>query len=639
MRVMIPYAIDEDVLESSSIDIDDDGYPEWSATRSVGQKLLISMQSTTAPRLATYSIDSNGRVHQVQEIQAQDFSTYHPRTDISDRQDYIVAGTYDTATRNLSLYKFEEGLFTFVTNGFPDDSLETSNLSCGGSFVLVSFYDDIRAIPLKLFKFIDGSMVRVSMPQGLRYIKNIHAIKWSTGGNYLMVAYQTDRLPPYGSTNLSLYEKNSDGSFDLAWEGEGFHYDVTYGDHQDIFFRGDVFYLLRISGFSFLDVKTLSLTNVSMTGMRTPTCLSLVPGGGLIALTSYRQVEDTTSNYLQIYENIGGTWTKMANPTQPPGDSWSCEWDQTGTYLYVAHDGTPGITIYERNTETNVLSIVTSPVGTGSIVDGRNLKLLRGFDGYMTGEVVYKGTSLFESAVDENTTNPDNLLLHPIVHWTEIGSVNRWRMFDDFGNTYSEADNSIVVVLVPDKAGADLVAWFDVISDTIKVDRLSAENAILWTSTVDLDDRYKEDYKTSGVLDLDQALIAGEKIRITFTNTAKKVQVGKVIFGEVESLGDTQWGVESKVISRSDKRTDTFGRTFLRVVPSAKEIRAEGVVSDADKVFSIFKKVESLPCAWDFNGDNTSFSSLVGYGIYDDHGIVWHGTNYIKLRIIILGLI
>ena len=632
MRVMIPYTIDEDVLESSSIDIDDDGYPEWSATRSVAQKLLVSAYT---PKLATYSIDSNGRVHQVQQIQATAFSQFAPMIDTSINQSYVVSGTVYTATKNLNLYKFEEGLFAFVTNGFPKDSVEAMFLSLGEDIICLSSGTDgfePRFNGLRMFRLVGGKMVHVSLHGNLRNIKNVMGMKWSDDGRYFMVAHQVEGDFITGSSILSLYEKDHSGSFSLIWRDDSLTYES--GHHMNIFFWDDLFYIAHSGGFSFLDIESLVLTNVATS--EPPNCLSLNLVSGLIAVTTY----NIASDRLLIYQkNSVGTWEAMTNPTQPPSSSWGCEWDKAGTYLYVTHNGTPGITIYKRNLSTNALSIVTSPVGTGSIVDGRNLKLLRGFDGYMTGEVVYKGTSLFESAVDENTTNPDNLLLHPIVHWTEIGSVNRWRMFDDFGNTYSEADNSIVVVLVPDKAGADSVAWFDVTSDTIKVDRLSAANAVLWTSTVDLDDRYKEDYKASGVLDLDQKLIAGEKIRITFTNTTKKVQVGKVIFGEVESLGDAQWGVEAKVISHSDKRTDAFGRTFLRVVPSAKEIRAEGVISDADGVFSILRKVESLPCAWDFNGDNTSFSSLVGYGIYDDHGIVWHGTNYIKLRMTILGLI
>ena len=45
--------------------------------------------------------------------------------------------------------------------------------------------------------------------------------------------------------------------------------------------------------------------------------------------------------------------TKLANPaTLPTGDGRGCAFDPTGTYLAVAHENSPYITIYKRSGDT-----------------------------------------------------------------------------------------------------------------------------------------------------------------------------------------------------------------------------------------------------------------------------------------------
>jgi DNA-binding beta-propeller fold protein YncE len=83
---------------------------------------------------------------------------------------------------------------------------------------------------------------------------------------------------------------------------------------------------------------------------------------------TYLAVAHEFSPYITIYKRNGDTFTKLANPsTRPPDTAYGCAFDPTGTYLAVAHANSPYITIYKRDgdTFTNLANPITLPTGTG----------------------------------------------------------------------------------------------------------------------------------------------------------------------------------------------------------------------------------------------------------------------------------
>jgi WD40 repeat protein len=93
---------------------------------------------------------------------------------------------------------------------------------------------------------------------------------------------------------------------------------------------------------------------------------------------TYLAVAHDSSPYITIYRRSGDTFTKVANPsTLPPNMCYDCAFDPTGTYLAVAHANSPYITIYKRSGDTfnklpnpailppfNVLGCAFDPTGT-----------------------------------------------------------------------------------------------------------------------------------------------------------------------------------------------------------------------------------------------------------------------------------
>ena len=66
------------------------------------------------------------------------------------------------------------------------------------------------------------------------------------------------------------------------------------------------------------------------------------------ASSTYLAVAHDTSPFVTVYERSGTTLTKLANPaTLPAGAGYGCSWDASGTYLAVAHPTSPFVTVYE----------------------------------------------------------------------------------------------------------------------------------------------------------------------------------------------------------------------------------------------------------------------------------------------------
>ncbi len=129
---------------------------------------------------------------------------------------------------------------------------------------------------------------------------------------------------------------------------------------------------------------------------------------------TYLAVACNSSPYITIYKRSGDTFTKLANPaTLPASTGWGCAFDPTGTYLAVAHYGSPYITIYKRDgdTFTKLADPATLPAshGQGCAFDptGTYLAVAHVDSPYITiydafSRTVFKtGNSLFDIQADD----------------------------------------------------------------------------------------------------------------------------------------------------------------------------------------------------------------------------------------------
>jgi len=82
---------------------------------------------------------------------------------------------------------------------------------------------------------------------------------------------------------------------------------------------------------------------------------------------TYLAVAHNASPYITIYKRNGDTFTKLSNPSSlPTGTGYGATFSPDGTYLAVAHLTSPRITIYKRNGDTFTKLSNPSSLPTGS---------------------------------------------------------------------------------------------------------------------------------------------------------------------------------------------------------------------------------------------------------------------------------
>ena len=109
---------------------------------------------------------------------------------------------------------------------------------------------------------------------------------------------------------------------------------------------------------------------------------------------TYLAVAHNNTPFISIYKRSGDTYTKLANPADlPPGSGIAAAFSPDGTYLAVCHFATPFVTIYKREGDvfTKLANPADLPLGGGNgaafSLDGTYLAVASGASPYVT---IYK---------------------------------------------------------------------------------------------------------------------------------------------------------------------------------------------------------------------------------------------------------
>jgi len=109
---------------------------------------------------------------------------------------------------------------------------------------------------------------------------------------------------------------------------------------------------------------------------------------------TYLAVAHDTSPYITVYKRTGDAFAKVSALIAPEGGANGCAFSYDGTYLAVAHDTSPYITVYKRTGDAFAkVSALTAPEGDGASCafsyDGTYLAVAHFNSPYIT---VYKRT-------------------------------------------------------------------------------------------------------------------------------------------------------------------------------------------------------------------------------------------------------
>ena len=246
---------------------------------------------------------------------------------------------------------------------------------------------------------------------------------------------------------------------------------------------------------------------------------------------------------------------------------------------------------------------------------------------YALGAKVTYNTKIYESLQSSNINHqPDT----SPTWWLDLGADNKHAMFDSQISTSTTASNSLTVVFAPGTP-TDTVALINVEADLIKITvRNGISGPIVYESTAGLSGTNVQDWyqyfffdpllKRTQVVFYNIPLYASAHITLEFTKASATVSIAQALYGNISSIGGTQYGATAGIVDYSRKETDEFGTTTFVERAFSKRLNAQIYIhnSQLNRVQSYLYSIRAKPVVWVASDDPTYEEALVIYGFYRD---------------------
>jgi hypothetical protein len=245
---------------------------------------------------------------------------------------------------------------------------------------------------------------------------------------------------------------------------------------------------------------------------------------------------------------------------------------------------------------------------------------------YSLGDVVIRSTTHkkyenilagVDAGIPENTP----------LRWIEIGSTNRWAMFDTLRNTQSVKASPVTVTLTP-SARVDSIGILSVDADEVNIvvmngiDEVYNETQTLNSREVfDWYDYYFEEFvKVPNLVRFNLPPYATGVITITFTSVSP-VKVGAIVIGNETYLGKATHGALSEELNFSRIEREVTGESLLLQRRSVPKISARTIADKLliNKIRATRKDLNAIPAVWsglDDKQDNEYFETMLLLGVY-----------------------
>jgi hypothetical protein len=131
---------------------------------------------------------------------------------------------------------------------------------------------------------------------------------------------------------------------------------------------------------------------------------------------------------------------------------------------------------------------------------------------------------------------------------------------------------------------------------------------------------------------------------VTNADRSIPARIGSFALGEATTLGTTEWGVESSILSFSKKeRDETFGTVSFVKRGNAKQLRATAFIDtdeiSGDEVMAVLSAFEGQPVFYDFNNAGSDYDRLRVFGFQTNLRTVISAPTWESLSLDIEGLV
>ena len=260
---------------------------------------------------------------------------------------------------------------------------------------------------------------------------------------------------------------------------------------------------------------------------------------------------------------------------------------------------------------------------------------------YALGDRRIKDHHIYESLAAANTFDPSDT-----TKWLDIGSTNRWRMFDNKVESLTTNPGAIVVTIKPGSV-VNSLALFNLQGKSVTVSVVDPIEGEVYRKEVSLVDAgvtnwYDWFFEPIGIrtdlVILDMPAYGSANVVVTIDAGAEVAAVGHLVIGAVKQIGTALYGSAVGITDYSRKTTDVFGNTV--VVQRSFSNRAEFDVSldtsEVTRIRRLLAELRATPVVW--IGEE-SYEATILFGFYKDFQIVFSGPTVSDCSITVEGVI
>lgn len=260
---------------------------------------------------------------------------------------------------------------------------------------------------------------------------------------------------------------------------------------------------------------------------------------------------------------------------------------------------------------------------------------------YALGDRRIKDHHIYESLAAANTSDPSDT-----TKWLDMGSTNRWRMFDNKVESLTTNPGAIVVTIKPGSV-VNSLALFNLQGKSVTVSVVDPIEGEVYRKEVSLVDAgvtnwYDWFFEPIGIrtdlVILDMPAYGSANVVVTIDAGAEVAAVGHLVIGAVKQIGTALYGSAVGITDYSRKTTDVFGNTV--VVQRSFSNRAEFDVSldtsEVTRIRRLLAELRATPVVW--IGEE-SYEATILFGFYKDFQIVFSGPTVSDCSITVEGVI
>lgn len=260
---------------------------------------------------------------------------------------------------------------------------------------------------------------------------------------------------------------------------------------------------------------------------------------------------------------------------------------------------------------------------------------------YALGDRRIKDHHVYESLAAANTADPSDA-----TKWLDIGSTNRWRMFDNKVESLTTNPGTIEVRIKPGSV-VNSLALFNLQGKSVTVSMIDALEGEVYRKEISLinagvtnwyDWFFEPIGRRADLVVLDMPAYGSADIVVTVDAGPGTAATGHFVLGSVRTIGTALYGSSVGINDYSRKTTDDFGNTVViqRSFSNRAEFDVSLDTSEVTKVRRLLAELRATPVVW--IGEET-YEATILFGFYKDFQIVFSGPTVSDCSITIEGVI